>query len=180
MVIRAPFATLQKINIGRWLLYETLTGNVIKAVNPILHTGRAYGNIIWEVDPPIAIATFLQRFPESLEVIEIMADVNTLPQSSQPNQAQFSVTEVLVALATTPIQASSIVVPDGISVSIQAAPDNGAAKIFVANSSVNALDATKRVELTKGQSMTLDITNTNLIWIGASANNKRALITVEA
>ncbi len=52
------------------------------------------------------------------------------------------------------------------------------ASIF--NSFANALDATKRLELSPGESLSLYITNTNLVWIDATANGLGVDIVAEA
>ena len=107
-------------------------------------------------------------------------EVNTTTVSPFTNQAAFSVTQVNVPTAGTPVQAPTIVVPDGMSVSILADPSNANnAELFVATSSANALDPTKRIPLKRGQSVGLLVNNVNLVWLDASTNNQKAIIVVE-
>jgi hypothetical protein len=96
------------------------------------------------------------------------------------NQGQFSVNVVNVPTAGTPVQLTSLVIPDGIDLVLRAKLPNANAKLYVANSSANCLDATKRIELKTGESLGFTINNANLIWIDSSVNNGKAEIFTEA
>jgi len=53
-------------------------------------------------------------------------------------------------------------------------------RLYVANSSANALDATKRISLSAGQNITLQVDNANLTWFNSSHNGVKAFLLVEA
>ena len=181
MVIKLTFATLRSINIGRWILYEKLGLNVIKVVNPIEGHGWVSGNIIWQLEPPIAISTFLTRFPEAVEVIEV-ADV-TLSNPSEvltPNAATFKGVVTTITVAGTPQQLSSIVVPDGRQLTVSSVVTNDPKKlIFVADSSANALLPAARVELRPGNSVKLYVANADAVWVDSDLSGQKVVAVVE-
>ncbi len=98
-----------------------------------------------------------------------------------PNNPQWRVESHTVVAAGAPENLQSIPIPDSVSVVIRAKLSNPkGSKVYVANSSANALDATKRIELSPGESLSLYITNTNLVWIDATANGLGVDIVAEA
>lgn len=99
---------------------------------------------------------------------------------SIPNQSQFRVEIVNVPLSGTPVQLADIPIPDGVDVVLKAKTNNGAKRIYVANSALNCADPTKRMELRAGESIGLAVINANLIFIDSSANNAAVELIVEA
>jgi len=99
---------------------------------------------------------------------------------SFPNQSQFQVQVITVVTAGTPVQLPNIPVPDGVEVAIRAYEGNGTKRIYLANSSTNTADPTKRLELRRGEAISLSITNTNLIYIDASGNGASIELILEA
>ncbi len=97
-----------------------------------------------------------------------------------PNQTQFRVEVINVPIKGTPIQLPDIPTPDGVDIVIKAKSDNGAKRIYVANSALNCADILKRMELRAGEAIGLSVTNTNLIFIDSSANNAAIEMIVEA
>lgn len=98
--------------------------------------------------------------------------------SPQPNSAVFSVLKFTVVTSGTPVQLSNTVVPDGFEVLI-VADKNQNGTMFVANSSANTADATKRFELKKGDSLSLRINNLDLVWIDSTNNNRSIFVVFE-
>jgi hypothetical protein len=92
------------------------------------------------------------------------------PLNAVPNKANWRAKTFTVATAGTPVNLDDIAVPDGFSVAIRAAIANGANLVYVANSSANTASATNRFILRAGDTIILNITNYNLIWIDGNAN----------
>lgn len=97
-----------------------------------------------------------------------------------PNQPSFRIEVINVPAAGTPVQLPDISIPDNIDVVIKAKTNNGNKRIYLANSSANCADPTKRIELRAGESIGLAIVNSNLIYIDASANNVAIELIAEA
>ena len=95
------------------------------------------------------------------------------------NLGAFLVDVVTVAAAGTPQQLTATPIPDGATAVFRAHTGNGNKRIYLANSSANALLATKRIELKSGENVTLSITNLDLVWIDASANSAKLEVLVE-
>lgn len=114
----------------------------------------------------------------------INASEVTFPSSintSVPNSGAFSVAQSTVTTAGTPVNAASLSVPADSGISIQNSPLNSsAAIIYIANSSANALDPTKRISLTRSQSIQLHITNANQLWFDSSVSGSKVMLLVEA
>lgn len=108
-----------------------------------------------------------------------MARINGAELVVTANASAFAARLVAVPTAGTPVQLPSLLIPDGFSCTVRASENNGTKRIYLSDSSANALDATKRIELRKAGSVELQITNTNLIWIDASANTAEVEILVE-
>jgi hypothetical protein len=96
------------------------------------------------------------------------------------NQGQFRFEVINVPTAGTPVQLPNLVIPDSVDLVLRAKLPNSSAKIYVANSSLNCADATKRMELKTGESIGLTITNANLVFIDSSVNNGKVELFVEA
>ena len=107
-----------------------------------------------------------------------LAAVETTPT---PNAVSFESRVITVPTAGTPVQLPTIAIGDSFAVTVRAHVGNGtsARVIYLANSSANALDATKRITLERGQSVQLTVTNVNSIWIDASVNGLKAEVLVE-
>ena len=97
-----------------------------------------------------------------------------------PNQSIFRAEVINVPLAGTPVQLPDIPVPDGVDLVIRAKQSNLFRKIYLSDSALNVVDATKRIELRAGEAIGLSITNANLVWIDASGNNTSIEVLVEA
>ena len=98
-----------------------------------------------------------------------------------PNQTAFQVQTVTVTTAGTPVQGPSIPVPNTVAVALQNPSTNSNNTVlYVANSSANALLAANRIELKRGESVALYISNTDLIWINSNNNGATAKLLVEA
>ena len=98
-----------------------------------------------------------------------------------PNQTAFQVQTVTVVTAGSPVQGPSIPVPNTVAVALQNPSTNpNNTVLYVANSSANALLPASRIELKRGESVSLYISNTNLIWIDSSSNGATAKLLVEA
>jgi len=95
------------------------------------------------------------------------------------NMPSFMVDVVNVPVAGTPVNLPSTPVPDGSDTVIHARQTNGNKRIYIANSSANALLSAKRLELRSGESVVLAITNLDAVWVNASGNNTEVDVIVE-
>lgn len=184
MLVRITWDALKNVNVGRWLLYEVAGNTVVRTANSRVGMG-VDSNLLFQIEPPVLISTFLTRFPEAIEVIE-MALINasesiTDVTATIPNSTTFTVRQETVATAGTPVQAAALAVPFDRAVTIQNSPTNSAnAILFVANSSANALLATARVQLARTQSLVLNVDNLDDIWLNSNVNGVTATLVVEA
>jgi len=184
VLVRINFDALKRLNVGRWLLYEASGGEVVRAANSNSQAGAA-PSLLFQIEPPVLIQTFLTRFPEAIEVIE-MALINASEPATNvtatiPNSPTFTVRQETVVTAGTPVQAAALAVPFDRAVTVQNSPTNAAnAVLFVANSSANALLATARVQLTRSQSLVLNVDNLDDIWLNSNNNGVTATLVVEA
>ena len=184
MVIRLAFATLRRVNVGRWLLYEMDGGNVVRTTNASTGPGWAPADCIFQIEPPVLLQTFLARFPEAIEVIEIMADVNlsnpNIITTPTPNNTAFTVSVTTITTAGTPQQLPSIVVPDGRAVVIASNAANDPKKlVYVATSSANALLPASRVNLSPGNSVKLYVDNADKVWVDTNLSGQKVDVLVE-
>ena len=166
------------------MFYETASGNVVKCVNGIEQVGRCSTNTVFVIEPPIAVSVFLNRWPEAVEVTKIMADLGlsnpNIVVEPTPNATAFSVNVTTVVTAGTPVQLAAQVVPDGRALVVASDNANNTKKlIYVATSSLNALDPTKRVTLSPGGSVKLYVTNADLVWVDSNENGQKAVAIVE-
>ena len=76
-----------------------------------------------------------------------------------------------VPLAITPVQGGAVTVGEGTQIAIRASRDNGRKEIYVAKSSADALDPTKRIVLKGGESISMTLDNLNLLWFGAEVDD---------
>jgi hypothetical protein len=179
VVVRITFAALRGINVGRWLIYEVNNGEVVRAVNT--HSQHRTGtNIIWKIEPPVAVSTFKARFPEATEVIEIMADTSMSGSTAIPvaNDAAFIVQVTTIPTAGTPVNLASIVVPDGRALVVASEVTNKKL-VYVATSSANALLPALRATLSPGNSVRLFVTNADLVWVDTEENGQKVVAIVE-
>jgi hypothetical protein len=105
---------------------------------------------------------------------------SVISQSYTPNQSCFRVKVIRVPIKGTPVQLPDIPIPDGIDVVIKAKTNNGAKRIYIANSSANTAIEDERAELRAGEAIGLQICNTNFVWIDASANDAAIELIMEA
>ncbi len=96
-----------------------------------------------------------------------------------PNFSTFSAQVINVPTAGTPIQLPSIIIPEGASLFIRSRLENGNKRIFVADSSANALLSANRLTLRAGEGIELRVQNANAVWIDASANGTEVELFVE-
>jgi diacylglycerol kinase family enzyme len=96
-----------------------------------------------------------------------------------PNQNNFRIEVIAVPVGGTPVQLPDIPVPDGVDTVIKAKTTNKSKIIYIANSIANCAIITKRAELRAGEAIGLSITNTNLIYIDASANDAEIELILE-
>ena len=180
MTVRITFNALKGINVGRWLIYEATGGAVVKTANLKVGMG-ADPTIIWKIEPPVLISTFLTRFPEAIEVIE-MADVNLSNPGVTPeaNNTDFTVSVTTIAVAGTPQQLPSIVVPDGRALVVASNVGNDIKKVvYVADSSANALLPAARATLSPGNSVRLFVDNADKVWVDTNLSGQKVDVIVE-
>lgn len=97
-----------------------------------------------------------------------------------PNATAFTVQNTTVVTAGTPVQLPSITIPDGRALVVASDGANNVKQVvYVATSSVNAGDPTKRVVLAPGNSVKLYVSNADLVWVDASANGQKVNAIVE-
>ena len=99
--------------------------------------------------------------------------------SPTPNASAFTALVFTVVTAGTPVNLTALAVPDGFSAVFRAHRSNGNKIIYLANSSVNTADPTKRVELRAGEIVQLTVDDLNLVWIDATANASKLEVAVE-
>jgi hypothetical protein len=101
------------------------------------------------------------------------------PRSAiEGSRSQFITGQKNVTTAGTPEQLPSVSVPDGFKVIIMAKPGN-TGDIYLGNSAT-ILSASQRFDkLEAGDSVPLQVTNTNLIWIDSSVNGEGICYIVE-
>ena len=95
------------------------------------------------------------------------------------NKSALVIGQVIVPVAGTPVQLPDIAIPDGFKVIILADPGN-AGFIYLGTSAPQAGDATSYFDrLDAGDSIALQITTLELIWINASVNGEGISYIVE-
>lgn len=95
------------------------------------------------------------------------------------NKSALTIGQVIVPIAGTPVQLPEIAIPDGFKVIILADPAN-AGFIYLGTSSPQAGDATSYFDrLDAGDSISLQITTLDLVWINASVNGEGISYIVE-
>lgn len=96
------------------------------------------------------------------------------------NLPAFSTFLKTVTTAGTPVQLTSgQVLPDGIAVLIKAKKTN-TGEITVGNSSANALNTSGTCfRLSAGESISIQLTNANLIWIDSTVNGEGVEVLTE-
>ena len=97
-----------------------------------------------------------------------------------PNQTTFQSSIVDIAVSNTPVNLPSIPIPDGVDIILRAKISNGLNQVFISNSSANALLPGSRFRLRAGETISLALTNANLIWINGAAVGTGIEILVEA
>lgn len=95
------------------------------------------------------------------------------------NLTSFYTAQQNVTTSGTPVRLTAQSVPEGVSVLLKAKPAN-TGNITVGNSSSNALNTgTGFFRLEPGQSVTLEVTNVNLIWCDATVSGEGVEIFLE-
>lgn len=98
-----------------------------------------------------------------------------------PNKGTFSIQTETVVTAGVPVNAAALAVANDVAVVIQNDPANANADVvYVANSSANTAIAANRLELKRSQSVTLHISNLNLLWFDSNSNGTTIKLIVEA
>jgi hypothetical protein len=159
-------------------IFYVLTGGLVNQVYCVYYPG-----IRFTFTPGVLIADFKGLYNESLEA-NSMADVEitnpNIVTEPTPNATAFTIQNTTVTTAGTPVQLPSIVVPDGRALVVASDGGNNVKNVvYVATSSVNAGDPTKRVTLAPGNSVKLYVTNANLVWVDSSANGQKVNVIVE-
>lgn len=101
------------------------------------------------------------------------------PLNAIPNQGSWRAKSFTVTTAGTPVNLDDIAVPDGFAVAFRALVANGAGLIYIANSSANTASAANRFIMRAGDTIVLNVTNFNLIWIDASVNGAGIEVVIE-
>jgi len=94
------------------------------------------------------------------------------------NRASFVTMQKNVTTAGTGVNVAAQAVPNGFSIVIKAKKAN-TKPIWVGNSKANAEDHTIAFSLSPGDELSLQITNTNLIWIDAEVDGEGVEIVTE-
>ena len=183
MIVTLKYEQLSSINLGRWPLYQQVGGSVTRVAGAIPAANYASLYCVFELNPPVAQTTFLARFPEAIEVLA-MADAEisnpNIITEPTPNATAFTIQNTTVTTAGTPVQLPSITIPDGRAlVVVSDGANNVKQVVYVATSSVNAGDPTKRVVLAPGNSVKLYVSNADLVWVDASASGQKVNAIVE-
>ena len=95
------------------------------------------------------------------------------------NPTSWGARVVTVVTSGTPVQGLNIPIANSISVALISDKENSG-NVYVANSSLNTGNTSARYVLRPAESLTLQITNSNLVWFDASANNQIINLIVEA
>lgn len=102
----------------------------------------------------------------------------TPQRAIEGSRSQFITGQKNVTTAGTPVQLPDVSVPDGFKVIVMAKPSN-TGDIYLGNS-VTILSASLRFDkLEAGDSVPLQVTNTNLIWIDSTVNLEGICYIVE-
>lgn len=177
MKVTLPYASFRALRAMRWPIYEVAAGEVSRVANSELPV------CIYELNPPVAVATFRGHYPEAIEVTS-MADASitnpNVTTEPTPNATAFTVSVTTITTAGTPQQLPSIVVPDGRALVVASDAGNNIKNVvYVATSSANALLATARVTLSPGNSVKLFVTNADQVWVNTDLNGQKVDVIVE-
>lgn len=113
--------------------------------------------------------------------VESPMPVSGTVSANIPNQTAFQVQTVTVVTSGTPVQGPNIPVPNTVAVAVQNPSTNANNTVlYIANSSANALLPASRMELKRGESIALYISNTDLLWLDSNNNGATAKLLVEA
>jgi hypothetical protein len=112
----------------------------------------------------------------------MMASINTFPTSisstpaaNAPGFAVFVTAGITVGI---PVQLPSLSIASGNDLAVMADKAN-TGYLFVADTSPNTADATKRFALRAGESIGLRVGNRNAVWLDTDVNGSKAVTTVE-
>lgn len=95
------------------------------------------------------------------------------------NKNNFATFQKNVTVSGTPVQLDTTIVDDGVSFVVKAKRANTGV-ITVGNSSANALNTgTGHFALQAGQSIELQVTNTNLVWIDSTVSGEGVEVVLE-
>ena len=182
------FAAFQSIvpTLNQFVLFDSdESGNVRVAVSA--RVGKFNDDLVCQILPKVGVSEFINEYKAAVAVQEIsMALINaseaaTAVSATIPNSTEFTVQQETVTTAATPVQAAALAVLTDRAVTIQNDPTNaGNAILYVANSSANALLTTARVQLSRSQSLVLNIDNLDKIWLNSNINGVKATLVVEA
>lgn len=180
MLVRLSWPSFIGVNIGRYALYEEVGGNVTRVANSVIQQGYADPQTVYQIEPGVAEATFLQHCPEARKVIEIMAGAGSgsVVTTPIPNALALASQEVNISPANTAQQLPSLVIPDGRAVVIKSEQGNGN-NVFVSDSAANVAVATSRYRLRAGDFVTLKVANLDQVWVLSTQNNQKIEIIVE-
>jgi hypothetical protein len=145
--------------------------------NGILYAGTLNGLMLSGVD-----SGFIARVITATVVGAKRAlDVNVTGGVAVPaNRAAFTARQVTITVANTPVNLPSIVIPDGYSLVIRNSDANAAATVvFVADSAANAGAAATRYRLVETETVSLQITNANLVWVNSATAGALVDLIVE-
>lgn len=109
--------------------------------------------------------------------IGIEGPVQTTPSN---NPSTFKIETISIATPGTPQQFTATTIPPGSVAVVRADPNNsGGDRIFVANSAANTAIAGSRIELRRGESVTLKVASSSNIHIDANNAGAQATLFVE-
>jgi hypothetical protein len=96
-------------------------------------------------------------------------DTNVVSAPGGANRTTFSPGQVTIVVANTPVQLPNIAIPNGFALTVRNSDANPAARIvFVADSAANALLAASRYRLVVTETISLRLTNANLVFVNSA------------
>jgi hypothetical protein len=91
-------------------------------------------------------------------------------ENPAPNEAAVTFQTVTVVVAGTPVNAPSIVIPDGYSLTVRfRTTQTGMPRGFISNSAANVVLSASRSEMLKGDAYAFQISNANLLWFDSNS-----------
>jgi hypothetical protein len=113
--------------------------------------------------------------------IRVNAAGELIVESGEPtNEAAVTFQTVTVATAGTPVQAPSITVPDGYTLTVRFRATQAGSPIgYISDSAANVILSASRSEMQKGDAYAFQISNANLLWFDSDTNGAVFEIFVE-